>query len=146
MKKLLNPKLAEKKITVIEDSSSQEELEENEYQNKEIVKGKKQIVLENKPVFTKTNISEIFKEVRKKIILDQHQNDLKSSCVKKGEVAEKSFQCSIEAKQYSEITVTMTEQMEEDEEIFKKLKIPWMPKEMLPTLEGKCIDSENEKL
>ena len=29
MKKLLNPKLAQKKITVIEDSSSQEELEEN---------------------------------------------------------------------------------------------------------------------
>ena len=28
MKKLLNPKLAKKKITVIEDSSSQEELEE----------------------------------------------------------------------------------------------------------------------
>ena len=30
MKKLLNPKLAHKKITVIEDSSSQEELEDNE--------------------------------------------------------------------------------------------------------------------
>ena len=57
MKKLLNPKLAEKKITVIEDSSSQEELEDNEDQNKEIVKGKKQIVPENKPVFTETKIS-----------------------------------------------------------------------------------------
>ena len=34
MKKLLNPKLAEKKITVIEVSSSQEELEDNEDQNK----------------------------------------------------------------------------------------------------------------
>ena len=45
MKKLLNPKLAQKKITVIEDSSSQEELEDNEDENKEIVKGKKQIVL-----------------------------------------------------------------------------------------------------
>ena len=65
------------------------------------MKGKKQIVSENKPVFTKTKISEIFKEVRKKIILDQHQNDLKISCVEKGEVAEKSVQCSIKAKEYS---------------------------------------------
>ena len=40
----------------------------------------------------------------------------------------------------------MTEQMEEDEEIFKKLKIPWMPEEMHPVSEGKCIDSENENL
>ena len=48
MKKLLNPKLAKKKITVIEDSSSQEVLEDNEYQNKKFMKGKKQIVSENK--------------------------------------------------------------------------------------------------
>ena len=57
MKKLLNPKLAEKKITIIEDSSSQEELEDYEGQNKEVMKGKKKIVLENKPVFTETKIS-----------------------------------------------------------------------------------------
>jgi len=42
--------------------------------------------------------------------------------------------------------MAMTEQLEEDEEIFKKLKIPWMPKEMHPASEGKCIDSENENL
>ena len=36
--------------------------------------------------------------------------------------------------------------MEEDEEIFKKLKIPWMLEEMNPVLEGKCIDSKNENL
>ena len=40
----------------------------------------------------------------------------------------------------------MIEQLEEDEEIFKKLKIPWMPEEMHLVLEGKCIDSENENL
>ena len=40
----------------------------------------------------------------------------------------------------------MTEKMEEDEEIFKKLKIPWMPEEMHPVSEGKSIDSENENL
>ena len=111
------------------------------------------MVSKNKSAFTETKISEIFEEVRKKVVLAQHQSDLKKqhsvisgSCVEKGRVTEKSTQCGIEAKQYSEITVTMIEQMEEDEEIFKKLKIPWMPEEMHPTSEGKCIDSKNEKL
>ena len=72
MKKLLNPKLAKKKITVIEDSSSQEELEDNEDQNEKDMKGKKKMVSENKSAFTETKISEIFEEVRKKVILDQH--------------------------------------------------------------------------
>ena len=41
MKKLLNPKLAKEKVTVIEDSSSQYKLEDSEYDNKEVMKGKK---------------------------------------------------------------------------------------------------------
>ena len=57
MKKLLNPKLAEKKITIIEDCSSQEKLEDNEDENKRVMKGKKQINSEDKPVFIDTKIS-----------------------------------------------------------------------------------------
>ena len=63
MKKLLNPKLDENNIREIEYSSSQEELEDYEGQNKEVMKGKKKIILENKPVFTETKILEIFMEV-----------------------------------------------------------------------------------
>ena len=80
------------------------------------------------------------------MILEQHQNGIKRYCINKGEVAEKSVKCSIEAEEYSEIPMTLTEHMEEDEEIFRKLKIPWIPKGMQPVLEGKCIDSENENL
>ena len=40
----------------------------------------------------------------------------------------------------------MTEQLEEDEDIFKKLKIPWMLGEMHPVSEGRCIDSKKENL
>ena len=40
----------------------------------------------------------------------------------------------------------MIEQLEEDEDIFKELKIPWMLEEMHLVSEGKCIDSENENL
>ena len=41
MKKLLNPNLSQEEITVIEDSSSQEELEEDEGLNVREIKGKK---------------------------------------------------------------------------------------------------------
>ena len=71
MKKLLNPKLAEKKVTIIEDSSSQEELGDSEDDNKEVIKGKKPIVSKEKSVFTDTKISDIFMEVRKQMIREQ---------------------------------------------------------------------------
>ena len=45
MKKLVNPKLAQEKITIVEDSSSQEDLEELESLNDRKVKGKKQVSL-----------------------------------------------------------------------------------------------------
>ena len=35
--------------------------------------------------------------------------------------------------------MAMTEQLEEDEEIFKKLKIPWMPEEMHPVQKGSAL-------
>ena len=58
------------------------------------------------------------------MVLEQHKNDLKSPCIEKGEVAEKLAKCNIEAEEYLEIPMTLTEHMEEYEEIFRKLKNP----------------------
>ena len=69
-----------------------------------------------------------------------------SFCAKKEKVAELSSQCSFEVNESPGDPAAMTEQQDEDEEIFKKLKIPWMPKGMHPVSKGKCIDSENENL
>ena len=71
MKKLLNPKLAEKKVTIIEDSSSQEKSGDSEDDNKEVIKGKKPIVSKEKSVFTDTKILDIFMEVWKQMIQEQ---------------------------------------------------------------------------
>ena len=61
------------------------------------MKGKEQIISEDKLSFTETKISEIFKGVQKKVILDHHQDDSKkrhsvisSFCVEKEKVAEPS--------------------------------------------------------
>ena len=62
--------------------------------------------------------------------------------MEKREIVEEEVQCNIEAEEHSKISVTLTEHMKEDEEIFKKLKIPWIPEGMQPIVEGKCNDSE----
>ena len=84
-------------------------------------------------------------EVRNKMIQEQQQNDIKSSCMEKRELIEE-VQCNIEAEEHSEIPVTFTKHMKEDEEIYKKLKIPWILEGMQSISEGKCIDSEKENL
>ena len=137
MQKLLNPKLAQKKITVIEDSSSQEESEENEGLDVKEMKGKKQVISKDKSALTETKISEMLKEVRRKVVLDHHQDGsmkqhsvMTSFCAEEEKIAETSSQCIFEVNESPGVPVTMIEKQEEDEEIFKKLKIPWMPEGM----------------
>ena len=150
---LLNPELAQKKITVIENSSSQEELEEDEGLDVKEMKGKKHVTLKDKSVLTETKISKMLKEVQRKVVLNHHQEDsmkhhsvMTRFCAEKENIAEASTQCSFEVNESPGALVAMIEQQEEDEDIFKKLKIPWMPEGMHLVLEGKCIDSENENL
>ena len=111
------------------------------------MKGKKQVISEDKLAFTETKISEMLKEVRKKVVFDHHHHDsmeqhlvITSFCAEKEKVAKPSAQCSFEVNEFPWVPVAMTKQLEEDEEIFKKLKIPWMLEEMHLVLEGKMID------
>ena len=60
-----------------------------------------------------------------------------SFCGEKEKVAEPSAQCSFEVNESPGAPIAMTKQQEEDEEIFNKLKIPWMPAEKHPVSEGK---------
>ena len=76
MKKMLNPKLAQEKITVIEDSSSQEELEEDEILSDREVKDKKQVPLKVNSTSTGIKISELLKDVRRKENFSHQQDDL----------------------------------------------------------------------
>ena len=84
-------------------------------------------------------------EVQNKMIQEQQKNDIKSSCMEKRKVM-KEVQWKVEAKEHPEIPVTFIENMKEDEEIYKKMKIPWIPEGMQSISEGKCIDSEKENL
>ena len=58
----------------------------------------------------------------------------------------KKFSVVFSAEEQPEVPVTFTELMNEDEEIYKKLKIPWIPEGMQTISRDKCIDSEKENL
>ena len=62
MKKLLNPKLAKENITVIEDSSSQEDLKEDEDMNSEQVDSKREDSMTVKPSLVKDTVEEQSKD------------------------------------------------------------------------------------
>ena len=76
MKKLLNPKLASEKITILEDSSSQEDLEEDESLNVRKVKGKKHTSLKVNSSSAEIKISEQLEDVQRKANLSYQQDDL----------------------------------------------------------------------
>ena len=117
MKNILNPKLAKEKITVIEDSSSLEDLKEDEDLNFEHVNSKREDSVTVKPSLVKDTFVEQYKY-----------------SIIKGDRSQK-------------VTIAVTEQHEEDdEEIFKKLNIPWLSEEASSFQEGKCRDSENENI
>ena len=59
MKRLLNPKLSKQRVTVIDDSSSDEKLNDDKGDSK----GKSPMELERESILTDTKISDIFLEV-----------------------------------------------------------------------------------
>ena len=61
---------------MIEDSSSQEELEEDEGLDVKEMKGKKHVTLKNRSTLIETKILELLKEVWRKVTLDHHQDEL----------------------------------------------------------------------
>ena len=117
MKKILNPKLAKEKITLIDsDSSSQENLKEDEDLSKQVDNKREDSVIEKPSLM-------------------------------KGTVKEKSKNFSFKEDKSKKVPVVETQQHEEDdEEIFRKLNIPWLFEEVSSFQEGKFIDFENENL
>ena len=117
MKKILNPKLAKEKITIIEDSSSQEDLEEDEGLNSQQVDSKKEysLILESSPG--------------------------------KDKVAKQSKYSSIRRDRSQKVPVEVADQDEEDDDlVFRKMNIPWLSDKDSTTKEGLSIDSEIENL
>ena len=95
---------------------------------------------------TDTKISDIFLEIQNQMLQVQQQSEVKSSCLEKKEMVEEKVPCKAESEEHLGFPGTSIELMEEDEEIYRRLNIPWIPNEMQTTAGDKCIDSEKENL
>ena len=85
--------------------------------NEKEVKSKRQVPLKVNSASTETKISELLKEVRRKVNFSHHQDDLMkqqsvmtSLCADEEKIAEPSTQCSFEGKESPGVPITMTEQ------------------------------------
>ena len=61
-------------------------------------------------------------------------------------MVEEKVPCKVESEEHLGFPGTLTELMEEDEEIYRILNIPWLPNEMQTIAGDKSIDSEKENL
>ena len=61
-------------------------------------------------------------------------------------MVEEKVPCKAESEEHLGFPGTSTELMEEDEVIYRRLNIPWIPNEMQTIAEDKCIDSKKENL
>ena len=61
-------------------------------------------------------------------------------------MVEEKVPCEAETKEHLGFPKNPTELLPEDEEIYKRLNIPWFPNEMQTTAGNKAFDSEKENL
>ena len=112
MKNILNPKFAKEKVTVIEDSSSQEDLEDEEGLDSKLVQSKKEHLVTQK------------------------------SSLDKDKDAEQPKVCSTKKDRPLEVPVEKTYKEDVDDDlIFRKMNIPWLSNKTSTVKEGLCIDS-----
>ena len=137
MKKLLNPKLNKERVTVIDDSSSDEKLNDDKGDSK----GKRPMVSERESVITETKLSDIFLEVRSQMLQEQQEGEIKASHIEKKVMVEENVPCEAETEENLSFPETPTELLLEDEEIYRRLNIPWLPNEMQSTAGNKAFDS-----
>ena len=61
-------------------------------------------------------------------------------------IVEEKFPCKAESEEHLGFPGTPTELLQEDEEIYKRLNIPWLPNEMQTIAGNKTFDLEKENL
>ena len=78
----------------------------------------------------------------------KHHSVMLESCTGKEKIAVPSIQCNFEGVKSTDIPIVtkIFKHEEDDEEIFKRLNVPWLLEGTSLFQEGKCIDSENENL
>ena len=142
MKKLLNPKLNIEGITVIDNSSSDEKLDFGKGDSK----GKKPLKTEEESSLTETKLSAVFLEIRDQMLKEQQKDEIEVSYLENKLLIGENVLGETDTQENPSFHDTSIGLLAEDEELFRKLNIPWIPNELQSTTGSKAFDSEKENL
>ena len=158
MKKLLNPKLNIEEVTVLDNSSSDEKLEigkGNSKGKKEAApggsashpaKGKSPSKTDEESSLPETKLFAVFLELRGEMLKEQQKEDIDVSYFENKLLMDEIAPSETYNQENPSVHDIPTELLPEDEEIFRKLNIPWLPSELQNTTGSKEFDSEKENL
>ena len=95
---------------------------------------------------TEIKLSDIFLEIRSQMLQEQQEGEIKASHSEKKVMVEENVPCEAETEENLSFPETPTELLLEDEEIYRRLNIPSLPKKMQSTTGNKEFDLEKENL
>ena len=126
MKKLLNPKLNIAEVTMIDTSSSDEKIESSKGDSK----GKKSLKTIEESSFTETKLSVVFLELRGQMLKEQQKEEMEASYSENKLLMDENAPDETNNQENPSFHGVSTELLLEDEDIFRKLNIPWLPSEL----------------
>ena len=142
MKKLLNPKLNKEEVTMIDTSSSDENLESRKGKSK----GKKPLKTIKESNLTETKLSAVFLELRGEMLKEQQKEEMEAYYSENKLVMDENAPDETDNQENPSVPGVSTELLHEDEDIVRKLNIPWLPSELQNITAGKAFDSKKENL
>ena len=123
MKNLLNPKLNTTEVTMIDTSSSEEKLESSKGKSK----GKKPLKTIEKSSLTQTKLSAVFLELRDEMLKEQQKEEVDASYSENKLLMDENAPDETDTQEIPSVPGVSTKLLQEDEDIFRKLYIPWLP-------------------
>ena len=127
---------------MIDTSSSNE----NFKSSKDDSKGKKPLKTEEESSLTEAKLFAVFLEIRGKLLKEQQKDETEISYSENKLLMDENAPAETDNQENPSVHDTSTELLPEDEEIFRKLNIPWLPSELQSTTRSKAFDSEKENL
>ena len=156
MKKLIDPSLNVKGVTVLDDISSDEKPEKMSIKRKKTTaaktsschpaKEKGSVQSEKDSNITQTKLSTVFLELRAELLKHQPDEETEVPYVEGQSLKDEATAREIDTHGKPSIPDISTDLLDEHADIFRKLDIPWMPSDAQEGIIGKVIDSDKENM
>ena len=88
----------------------------------------------------------MFLEIRSQMLKEQQEGEIEVSHSENKLMVDENVPRETETKENLSFLETPTELLPKDEEIYRRLNIPWLPNEMQSTTGNKAFDLEKENL